>query len=285
MPALSSSAVDPALCHLADLADDARAEPPGLLAVLARVADPRRRRGVRYRLAVVLGLAVYAVLAGARSFTAIAEWAADADTETLAGLGVSGAVPSESAFRRTLQRLDAGAFDELAGHWAARRTGTGPAAGHRRGRQHLARLRRSFPARPSPAGWPSPTPPRPSRSRAAAQSTGRGPPNLLRGHLAERHPGQPRRPRRHHPRPLGIEDRLHWVRDLDFDEDRSQIRTAAGPQIMASPRNLAITILRLAGPTSIAAALRYHPRRPARRYEQSSSANRLCRGPGSKYCR
>jgi predicted transposase YbfD/YdcC len=62
----------------------------------------------------------------------------------------------------------------------------------------------------------------------------------------------------------GIEDRLHWVRDTDFDEDRSQIRTAAGPQIMASLRNLAITILRRAGAASMAAALRYHARRPAR---------------------
>jgi hypothetical protein len=35
----------------------------------------------------------------------------------------------------------------------------------------------------------------------------------------------------------GIEDRLHWVRDMDFDEDRSQIRTAAGPRVMASLRN------------------------------------------------
>jgi hypothetical protein len=41
-------------------------------------------------------------------------------------------------------------------------------------------------------------------------------------------------------------------------------QSAAGPQIMASLRNLAITILRLAGTTSIAAALRYHARRPAR---------------------
>jgi hypothetical protein len=61
-----------------------------------------------------------------------------------------------------------------------------------------------------------------------------------------------------------MEDRLHWIRDIDFDEDRSQVRTAAGPQIMASLRNLAITILRLAGHASIAAALRYHARRPAR---------------------
>ena len=62
----------------------------------------------------------------------------------------------------------------------------------------------------------------------------------------------------------GIEDRLHWVRDLDFDEDRSQIRTASGPQIMASLRNLVVTILRLARATNIAAALRYHARRPSR---------------------
>ena len=41
----------------------------------------------------------------------------------------------------------------------------------------------------------------------------------------------------------GIEDRLHWVRDLDFGEDRSQVRTASGPRIMASLRNLAITHL------------------------------------------
>jgi hypothetical protein len=73
-----------------------------------------------------LGLAVCAVLGGARSFTAIAEWAADADKETLARLGVAGTVPSESTFRRTLQRLDAGAFDDLAGAWAARRTAPGP---------------------------------------------------------------------------------------------------------------------------------------------------------------
>jgi hypothetical protein len=39
---------------------------------VTKMADPRHRRGVRYRLAVILGLAVCAVLAGARSFIAIA---------------------------------------------------------------------------------------------------------------------------------------------------------------------------------------------------------------------
>ena len=61
-----------------------------------------------------------------------------------------------------------------------------------------------------------------------------------------------------------IEDRLRWVRDLDYDEDRSQVRTASGPRVMATLRNLAITMLRLAGATGIAAALRYHVRRPDR---------------------
>jgi hypothetical protein len=45
---------------------------------------------------------------------------------------------------------------------------------------------------------------------------------------------------------------------------RSQARTAAGPGIMASLCNLVITILRLAGAANIAAALRYHARRPSR---------------------
>src|SRR5512132_4212060 len=121
MPALSSSPIDPAIGHLADLAGDAE-DPPDLLAVLAKVTDPRHRRGIRHRLAVILGLAVCAVLAGARSFTAIAEWAADADEQTLARLGVRGVAPSESTFRRVLQRLDADAFDDLAGRWAAQRT-------------------------------------------------------------------------------------------------------------------------------------------------------------------
>ena len=121
MPALSSSPIDPAIGHLADIAGDAE-DPLGLLALLAKVADPRHRRGVRHRLAVILGLAMCAVLAGARSFTAIAEWAADADEQTLVRLGVRGTLPSESTFRRTLQRLDAHAFDGLAGQWAQEQT-------------------------------------------------------------------------------------------------------------------------------------------------------------------
>lgn len=56
----------------------------------------------------------------------------------------------------------------------------------------------------------------------------------------------------------GIENRVHWVRDVTFDEDRSQVRTGAAPQVMATLRNLVISLLRLAGWTNIAHALRHH---------------------------
>ena len=61
-----------------------------------------------------------------------------------------------------------------------------------------------------------------------------------------------------------IKDRLDWVRDMDWDEDRSQVRTASAPRVMATMRNLALTILRLADYARIAASLRYHARRPDR---------------------
>jgi hypothetical protein len=49
-----------------------------------------------------------------------------------------------------------------------------------------------------------------------------------------------------------IENKVHWVRDVTFDEDRSRIRKHAGPQVMATLRNLAISALRMAGVTNIA---------------------------------
>jgi len=53
-----------------------------------------------------------------------------------------------------------------------------------------------------------------------------------------------------------IENKLHWVRDVTFDEDRCRIRTGAGAHAMASLRNLAISLLRLAGAENIAEGLR-----------------------------
>lgn len=60
-----------------------------------------------------------------------------------------------------------------------------------------------------------------------------------------------------------IENRVHWVRDVNFDEDRSQVRTGAGPRVMATLRNLAISLLRLRDKSRrIAEALRDLAARP-----------------------
>lgn len=55
-----------------------------------------------------------------------------------------------------------------------------------------------------------------------------------------------------------IENRVHWVRDVTFDEDRSQVRTGNSPQVMAAFRNLTSTLVRWSGHTNVAAALRRH---------------------------
>jgi hypothetical protein len=61
-----------------------------------------------------------------------------------------------------------------------------------------------------------------------------------------------------------MENKLHWVRDVTFAEDHSQVRTGSAPQVMVTFHNLAISLHRLAGAISIAAALRHHARNAAR---------------------
>ncbi len=60
----------------------------------------------------------------------------------------------------------------------------------------------------------------------------------------------------------GIENTTHWVRDVTFDEDHSQVRTGAAPQGMAALRNLVLALLRRAGHANIAAACRTYAGRP-----------------------
>ena len=384
MPAAPSSLVDPAISQFLAAARSLGQERAHLLPALAVVPDPRARRGVRHRLAVILGLAVCAVLAGARSFTAIAEWAADADQGTRDALGITGVMPCESTFRRTLQHLDADALDAAAGTWAQQRTvppagirravavdgktlrGSGTADspgrhllaaldhGHgvvlaqadveaktneipmfavvldridlagavvtadalhaqrahaeylvtQRSAHYLIAVKRNQPglhAQLAALPWQN----IPVAHDARGKGHGRAERRILKvtavaaglafPHAAQAiqivrrrrpltgknskrwstetvyaitsltalqaRPGELARLARGH---WFIEDRLHWVRDVIYDEDRSQVRTGNGPRVMASLRNLAIAILRLTGHASIAAALRYHARRPGR---------------------
>jgi hypothetical protein len=73
----------------------------------------------------ILGLAAAAVLAGARSIVAMAEWAADAPQPVRAALGARRdgpghcSVPAEATIRRTLARLDTDALASAIGAWLA----------------------------------------------------------------------------------------------------------------------------------------------------------------------
>ncbi len=60
-----------------------------------------------------------------------------------------------------------------------------------------------------------------------------------------------------------IENKLHWVRDVTFDEDRQQLREGHAHQVLAALRNTAIGLLRLLGETNIASACRRFAAQPA----------------------
>jgi hypothetical protein len=96
--------------------------PGGLLAALGSVEDPRSRRGVRHRLFTVLAIGVCAVLAGAQTFTAIAEWAQDLTPAVCIRLGIGRRAPSESTIRRVLQAVDAEALDGAVSAWLVTRS-------------------------------------------------------------------------------------------------------------------------------------------------------------------
>ncbi|CAO5226524.1 ISAs1 family transposase [Frankia sp. AgKG'84/4] len=381
MPAERLSPSAPVLDQLA-LAVTERAprsaSPAGLLAVFAQVTDPRKRRGRRHRLPVLLTLATCAVLAGARSFTAIAEWAADAGETVWSALGIV-RVPDASTFRRVFTHLDADALDTALGAWAA--TATTPAPGQRRriavdgktlrgsragdtpGRHlltafdqqhHVVLAQRAVDAKTNEIGelktllsavelagavvtadalhtqrdtaaWLvdrgahyvlvakanqpglsaqlAALPWTKVRTRARSHDRGHGRvetrvlkttevragigfPHAVQAIQIIRRRAVAGRPAdtqtvyaitslpTHQASPAlladlardhwSVENRLHWVRDVTYDEDRHRARTGNAPQIMASLRNLALAILRLTGTTNIAQALRHHARRPDR---------------------
>jgi hypothetical protein len=93
----------------------------GLFEILCGFSDPRKRRGVRHKIQSVLATAICAVLAGARSFTAMAEWTAEQSRETLKRLGSRfGRPPSERTYRRVFSIIDVEALDRCTGAWVAK---------------------------------------------------------------------------------------------------------------------------------------------------------------------
>src|SRR5437763_1714616 len=120
-----------------------------LLHALAAVPDPRARRGVRYRLTSMLAVAVCAVLAGAATFAAIADWAADLDPAVRLRLGFTRAIPAGSTVWRFLVRLDDQILQAVLTGWLRARGAHAPAsaASPRRRRIVIAVERQSGPRR------------------------------------------------------------------------------------------------------------------------------------------
>jgi hypothetical protein len=104
--ACESSLIPSAIGHPGRLAAMAAMAPQGLLEALGAVADPSKRRGVRHGFVSILALCACAVLAGARSFVAIAERALDLTPLLRGRLGIGRVPPCESTIRRVLQRVD-----------------------------------------------------------------------------------------------------------------------------------------------------------------------------------
>jgi hypothetical protein len=95
---LSSSLISSLLCVPAGVTvPETATELPAALAILP---DPRSRRGIRHRLTVVVTAAVCAVVAGHRSYTAIAEWVADLPDAAAELLGIDAARRSAEAMIR-----------------------------------------------------------------------------------------------------------------------------------------------------------------------------------------
>ena len=55
----------------------------------------------------------------------------------------------------------------------------------------------------------------------------------------------------------GIENELHWVKDVVLGEDACRVRTGGGPQILSGLRNAALRLLHGNGLGQIASALRH----------------------------
>jgi DDE_Tnp_1-associated len=94
---------------------------PSLLQALATVPDPRSRQGRRHPLPAVLALATVAMLCGARSLYAIAQWGREQPDEVIQALGFTREqTPGVATLHRVFKGLDAEAFEQALAGWAQR---------------------------------------------------------------------------------------------------------------------------------------------------------------------
>ena len=85
---------------------------------LDRVPDHRKSQGRRHQLGAILSLAVCAMLCGARSLYAIAQWGRDHGVATGQLLGFRpGKTPGVATFHRVFKDLDVDAFEAVLREW------------------------------------------------------------------------------------------------------------------------------------------------------------------------
>ena len=95
-----------------------------LLKGLSQVSDPRSAHGRRHPLGAILALSVCAMVSGARSIYAIAQWGRMQSPETLRELGFSrDRTPAVSTLHNVFSNMDADAFESALGDWIETRMG------------------------------------------------------------------------------------------------------------------------------------------------------------------
>lgn len=98
---------------------DANALGRTLLDAFARLPDPRSSHGRRHPLPAILALAAAAMLAGARSLYAIAQWGRLQPPEVVKALGFTRErTPAVSTLHLVFRDLDAAAFEAALSAWA-----------------------------------------------------------------------------------------------------------------------------------------------------------------------
>ncbi len=134
-PLMSSSPIAAIMGHRSTDATQPAAvtdsERQGLLTALAAVPDPRDPRGKRYPLTSMLATAVCAVMAGACTFAAMADWVRDLDPPAWAKLGFTDQLPVPTTLWRLLVRIDDTELAAVLTRWVRARTTLVRASGRR----------------------------------------------------------------------------------------------------------------------------------------------------------
>src|SRR2546428_6107837 len=102
--------------------------PRPLIAVFAAMPDFRKARGKRHPLQAIFALACCAMLCGARSYSAIADWGRNDGARIAQALGFTHATPCAATLHTVFRHVDRAAFEAHLGAWADSVAGSLPAA-------------------------------------------------------------------------------------------------------------------------------------------------------------